>query len=144
MDLKENAVKLLSCQNPKVKINFPLRSNYISQASRAKAAKRSKSNEDGWITTKKTKTPKKSLDTKKQGATATKSKLRKGKSSNSKKQVNNSSRPEVIDISDDTDGSDDEPIIRKRSSSRLSATKAKERLRSCDDSLFDTDDSSEN
>lgn len=152
MGLKENAAKLLSCQNPTIKIDFPLRSEYASSSRGGSVKKRAKSDEEGWISTKKTKTSRKSSTTKKTNisrqssttkkkAPSTKSKSEKGTAS--KKQTKKSpSSPEVIDISDD---SDDEPLGRIRPSSRLSAVKATNKLRICYDSLFDdSDGSSEN
>ncbi len=147
MGLKENAAKLLSSPNPKVKVKFPLRSEYASSSkrrasSRGGGAKRPKSDEDGWITTKKT--PTKSTQKtkkKKEKSSATKPKSRKNKSSKAKKQA---TRPEVIDISDDSgSSSDDEPLLVRKRSTRLSETSATKKKRSCNDSLLDTDSENE-
>ena len=143
MGLKENAALLLSSPNPKVMINFPLRSEYsAATSSTGSRKKKSTKDDDGWIT-KKNKKPRSTSKTKKKKATPNKTKAKKGKNTRGRGQTKKSGQPEVIDISDDSSSSDDEPLVRKRSS-RLSATMASKKLRSCDDSLFDTDQSSEN
>ena len=144
MGLKENAALLLSSPNPKVMINFPLRSEYSTTTSSTGSKKKQSTKVvDGWIT-KKNKTPRSTSKTKKKKATSTKTKAKKGrKNSKGRGQTKKSGQPEVIDISDDSSSSDDETLVRQRSS-RLSAKTSSKKIRSCDDSLFDTDQSSEN
>jgi len=143
--LKNNAAKLLSSNNPKVKVKFPLRSHNDLSVSRSTTNTKVSqsttiSNSDGWLSTK----TNRSSSANKNPPKANKSKqTKKSITKETKKKKSNvvdrSSQHEVIDILDD---SDDE-LPRKRPS-RLSAINASKRMRSetNSDFLYDSEASS--
>ena len=147
LGLKNDAAKLLSSTNPKVKVRFPLRSEYKSSSSTAKkVTSKTTEAEGGWMSKKKKKSPK--VTRTKTSTSNNKKKTPRGNSKGRKSSGSfgtsnleeNTLQPEVIDILDDSD----EELISKKRPSRLSAISASKKIRSAGaDYLFDSD-SSEN
>ena len=134
--LKENAARLLSSTNPKVKVKFPHRKEYAINGKSKRSNNEVAETENGWLSKKKKtpKTKKKTSKSQKQDRV-----LRRSHSNTSD---NANSQPEVIDMLDD---SDDEPILRKRPS-RLSANSALKKIRKevIGNQLYNSDSTIEN
>ena len=154
--LKGNAAKLLSSTNPKVKVRFPLRSEYMSSSTASKkSATTAASPQKGWLSKKKKPTKAKKVKktstprSRKKKTTVGTAKRRGSNGSRAKKKTKasaNMSQPEIIDMLDDSNSeSEDEILPRKRPSRRLSARNAAKKIQNSNDSddLF-IDDSSEN